>query len=87
MTIEIHEKAREGSPAIYLVKEGGTVIGMLEKYRDTRTEHHPWKAYLGYGASRRHLGAFYQSRAGWPGNDGGRDVAINAIFSEYRGSD
>jgi hypothetical protein len=38
-------KASKGQPAGYMVKMAGRVIGFLDKYRDTRTETHPWKAF------------------------------------------
>lgn len=31
--------------AAYMVKFEGRAIGFLEKYRNTRTETHPWKAF------------------------------------------
>ena len=39
-------KASKGQPAGYMVKMGETrVIGFLDKYPNTRTETHPWKAF------------------------------------------
>lgn len=41
-------KIRNGSaanPAGYMVKVGNVVIGFLDKYANTRTETHPWKAF------------------------------------------
>ena len=38
-------KATPGSPAGYMVKMNGHVIGFLDKYNNTRTETHPWKAF------------------------------------------
>lgn len=29
----------------YMVKAEGKVIGFLDKYRNTKTETHPWKAF------------------------------------------
>lgn len=69
-----------GQSIVYLLYEGEEIVGMLEKFRDTRTEHHPWKAFLGWGMSRRYLGAFYAERAGWPAQPGGgRPAALAAV--------
>jgi hypothetical protein len=50
VTIEIHKKAGKGrnSPAVYLVKRGENVVGVLEKYPDTKHEKHPWIALRAY---------------------------------------
>lgn len=62
-----------GSPAVYLVKDTyGAVIGMLEKYHNTRTETHPWKAFHSFGMQRSFLGAYYT-------DEGGKSAAIKAI--------
>lgn len=70
----IYKAARNGSPALYLVflPDGKEAIGMLEKYRDTRTDKHPWKAFAGFGMSRTFLGSFYP-------NEGGKAAALLAI--------
>ena len=39
------KKAAKGVPAGYMVKFEGRVIGFLDKYRNTKTETHPWKAF------------------------------------------
>jgi hypothetical protein len=79
MTVEQVEKARGNSrPAVYLVKDGGAIIGMMEKYRDTRTETYPWQAYLGTGGNPTFLGSFYRHHAPDVMN-GGRKAAIQAI--------
>lgn len=65
--------ARGGESALYLVKDqDGNVVGLLEKYPNTRTDRHPWKAFLGYGMTLKFLGAFYPE-------DGGRDAALGAV--------
>lgn len=75
-----HQAAGTRSPGVYLLKCNGTVIGTLEKYRDTRTEHHPWKAFLGTGWDREYLGGFYEPRTGWPSQPGGgKKAAIEAV--------
>jgi hypothetical protein len=47
---------------------------MLEKYRNTRTESHPWKAFQSFGAQREFLGAFYPA-------DGGQKTALAKIWA------
>lgn len=65
LSVEQIEKSAAGVPAVFLVKQGNKVVGMLEKYRSTRTETHPWKVFLGHGANRHYLGARYETgRAG-----------------------
>lgn len=71
ITIEVESKS--GKLTTYYVKRGGTVIGILEKWRDTRTCKHPWKAYGGAFPPFQFLGAFYAER-------GGRDAAISMIL-------
>ncbi len=39
----------------------GREIGFITKYRNTKFETHPWKAYLGKGETSRHLEATYVS--------------------------
>jgi hypothetical protein len=56
------EQVREAtahSAALFLVKADGRVVGMIEKYRNTRTEIHPWKAFSGVGMTAQYIGAFY----------------------------
>ena len=73
--IECIDKGGAGRASVYLVKKGPggdeMIVGMLEKYRNTRTETHPWKAFAGHGATRSYLGAFYGPT--------GREDAIHAI--------
>ena len=72
MTIEQIYKSKDGQPALFLVKIGETIIGQLEKYNDTRSETHPWKAFAGTGETRKFLGSFYPE-------EGGKAFAIRAI--------
>lgn len=72
IAVEMERKAKEGSPALYLVRRGEVLIGLLEKYPNTRTDTHPWKAYSGWGHRAKFLGAFYA-------NEGGKAAAIRAI--------
>lgn len=73
ITVEQVEKAKGKSPALYLVKDSaGVVLGMLEKYRNTRTDTHPWKAYRGVGRDANFIGAYYPA-------DGGKKAALAAV--------
>jgi hypothetical protein len=69
---QVKKAAGRNRPALYLVFRGADVIGMLEKYRDTRSERHPWKAFWGTGEKVSYLGAFYPE-------DGGRAAALARI--------
>ncbi len=62
-------------PALYLVKNGDEIIGQMEKYRNTRYETHPWKAFLGTGHDREYVGAFYGKN--------GKDLALGFILGHY----
>jgi hypothetical protein len=75
LTIKLERKAKGGhgggTPALYLVRDSaGDIVGLVEKFKNTRTDKHPWKAYLGFGMDAKFLGAFY---------DGGCSAAVNAI--------
>lgn len=81
LKIESYKKAKQGSPNLYLVKNAhGRVVGMLEKYNNTRAELHPFKAFHasnGDEVCNNYLGAFYPEL-------GGRKAAIAAIYhAEY----
>ena len=41
-----------------LVKQGRKEVGLLEKYPNTKTEQHPWKAFLGIGRFCKYLGSY-----------------------------
>lgn len=78
----------KGQPAVFLVfdhePEGeDQPIGALEKYPDTRTEFHPYKAFLGVGVNRRYLGSFYPDRfVENPGVQiGGKRAAVQAVLN------
>ena len=64
-------KSVNGCAALWLVKEDGKVIGMLEKYPDTKEETHPFKAFSGVGFKSKFLSAYYGRT--------GREDAIRAI--------
>jgi hypothetical protein len=73
--IEQVKKGKGGTAGMWLVKdEAGNIIGLLEKYNDTRTEKHPWKAFSGHGAGCKYLRAFYPE-------EGGKEAAIAAVKS------
>jgi hypothetical protein len=79
------EEARGKQSGIWLVRRGETILGMLEKYTDTKSYYHPWKAFVGHGLAARFLGAYYEPRKGWEVredmNMGGKNGAINAIVN------
>jgi hypothetical protein len=62
------ENGSHQMPAVYLVFVGTAAdpIGMLEKYPNTRTDKHPWKAIRGFGMGRKYIGAFYPEQGGKP---------------------
>jgi hypothetical protein len=64
VVVELYKKAGPGrnSPAVYLVKRNGVVIGLLEKYPDSKYEKHPWKALLPYSGEM--VGCFYPEEGG-----------------------
>ena len=66
-------KATSGRAAVFVVKLDGREIGLLEKYRDTRSDKQPWKAFAGIGVAARYLGAWY-------GGAAGRIMARNAVL-------
>ena len=74
METELVRKAGKGTAALYTVKKDGVIIGLLEKYNNTRTEQHPWKAFKGHGGGCcvKFLGAFYPA-------EGGKTAALAAI--------
>lgn len=39
----------------------GKEIGFITKYKNTRTETHPWKAYSGKGETNKFLGTTFVS--------------------------
>lgn len=81
-------------PTVYLVKDAerlaegdAAILGMLEKYSNTRTDTHPWKAFAGWGANRVFLGTFWNEidldavLRGEDYNFGGKDAALEAILN------
>lgn len=85
MKIEMVRKAQGAQPALFLVKRDGFILGQLEKYRDTRSETHPWKAFVGTGMSCKYLGAFYGDNgpSGVVHHIDPKQAAIDAITEFY----
>lgn len=83
LTVKNVRKAVKGSTALYVVYLGADPIGLLERYRNTARETHPWKAYGETGAKAVYLGAFYDDGSVIPLDRdmlfGGRKAAIQAI--------
>jgi len=69
--VELKKIKMGGVDFAFVVVRDGEEIGFITKYRDTRTETHPWKAYVGIGHHSTYLGAAY-------GSDG-KAKAIKAI--------
>lgn len=67
----IPESIQLDLPVRYVVMRGNQEVGLLEKYANTRTEEHPWKAFLGVGPRCKFIDAFYGTR--------GRAKALAAI--------
>lgn len=68
----------KGDPMRQLVTRNSRAIGLLEKFRNTASETHPWKAFFyvappGPKAELKYLGAFYRT-------EGGKRSAIQAII-------
>jgi hypothetical protein len=82
------DKTTAKMSGLWLVRRGATILGMLEKYKDTKHYHHPWKAYAGHGLTAKFLGSFYEPRTGWPTHDdmnmSGKNGAIDAIVQADR---
>lgn len=64
--------ARGARSAMFVVSLDGVELGLLEKYRDTRTDTHPWKAFVGIGAACEFIDAWY--------GPGSRIKARNAVM-------
>lgn len=69
--VELKKIRMGGIPFAFVVIRDGEEIGFITKHRDTRTETHPWKAFVGIGHHATYLGAVY-------GSDG-KARAIQAI--------
>lgn len=71
-TIKQTRTATSQLSAQYVVLENGEEIGLIEKYRDNKSETHPWKAFRGIGMGCQFIGSFYPE-------EGGKKAAINSI--------
>jgi hypothetical protein len=82
-TIESYRVGNKDVPDRYLVvNRKDIVIGLLEKYRSTRTDTHPWKAYQIINGHAKFIGSYYED--GLVFNDGkikfgGLKAAVEAI--------
>lgn len=76
LKIELNAPISRPDVKHYLVRREGTVVGLLEKWRNNRTDTHPWKAWLGWGVHAVYLGAF------WGKN--GKHEALAAIARSRR---
>lgn len=86
--IKVIKQSRPGSHEMfYLVKQSGNLIGFLSKFRNTRTETHPWKAFgmkwnpglygtQCYMADNTQFEVFYEE-------DGGINAAIEQVVQFY----
>jgi hypothetical protein len=59
---------------VLLVRVDGVLVGLLTKFRDTRTVKNPWKAYAAVGHASKRIGSFYAS-------DGGKLAALAAVLA------
>lgn len=76
--ITIENIKGKSNPSRHLVRRDGCPIGLLEKFRNTSMDTHPWKAFfyssLPPAAITEYLGAFYR----W---QGGKRAAIQSIIT------
>lgn len=56
------KKAAPGIAAMDVVMLDGLDIGLITRFRNTRTDKHPWVAFLGVGEGQVHLGAYWESK-------------------------
>lgn len=62
-TVRIQAATGEGRPERWVVAVDGRTVGTVEKFQDTKTERHPFKAYRGIGFAARYQGATYDGLA------------------------
>ena len=76
--VELYRKSGGSqSPSVYLVKVDGVLKGRLEKFPNTRTDTHPWKAFAFQNGDPMHadkVGFFYAA-------DGGKKAAVAALVN------
>jgi hypothetical protein len=83
LTLVQVDKATAKKSGLWLVKRGEVTLGLLEKFKDTKSTYHPWKVFSGHGLTARFLGAFYEPRFAWSVTEHmnltGKNGAIDAI--------
>jgi hypothetical protein len=82
-TLEQVHKPTTKTAGLWLVKVNGNIVGQLERFKNSRTDTHPWKAFKGTGMTRHYLGAFYiEGEVPQDGHTtfGGKQAALEAIF-------
>jgi predicted Zn-ribbon and HTH transcriptional regulator len=77
----VPKKAVDSKEIMYLVKKNGTdePIGFITKFKDTRTDTNPWKAYVDIGVNSKFIDSYYSE-------EGGKEAAIKAIFDAHKTS-
>jgi hypothetical protein len=76
VTIKQWRKGRGRRVARYTVIHDGVEVGVLSKHRDSRTERHPWTAFVGKGWDARFLARFWHQDYADP-----RQAAVDAILA------
>lgn len=66
------KQVSRGHLSRWVVLRDQSEIGFIEKFRDTRTETNPWKAFAGIGHANIYLGHFYDPM--------GKERAIAAVM-------
>ena len=89
-TTEIYPSIKGSKETLTLVKYGEDVIGFVTKFKDTKYDTNPHKAYLGTGEKVQALGHYWKSLRGleFAGDDkftrlGGKAEAVQAVCSAY----
>jgi hypothetical protein len=73
ITLERVETAKgRNQRDVFVVRRDGAPIGLISKFRDTRTEKCPWQAVKGVGFETTFLGSFYRK-------DGYKAAALAAV--------
>lgn len=67
--IAVQKKPNYGQEQLFVVSVGSKEIGFVTKFKNTKTDKHPWKAFVGIGVSAKFLGAYYEGKA----------AAVNAV--------
>jgi hypothetical protein len=73
----VAEPKRHGSPETrWLIYRGQAVVGWISKFKNTRTDTHPYMVFRADGSAGQRLGLFYES-------DGGRQAAFALARKEF----